>query len=142
MATRVARYAQRIGIKESGSNLAVVLVAAYLREIGAPDSQRKHGRVSPELLAQESPTAARAILEKLGSPVKMIDQVCEIIGQQHEAGASQSLNGCIIHDATLIADLEDKRKQSRMSAEELEAALTSGLTTRAGKEEAEAVLSG
>ena len=39
--TRVARYAERIGKKENG-NLAVILPAAYLHDIGIKEAERKH----------------------------------------------------------------------------------------------------
>jgi len=41
-ATRVARYAERIAKKETGGNMAVILCAAYLHDIGILESQRKH----------------------------------------------------------------------------------------------------
>src|SRR5512143_1767518 len=41
-AMSVARYAERIA-REEGGNLAVVLCAAYLHDIGIKEAERKHG---------------------------------------------------------------------------------------------------
>jgi pyruvate-formate lyase len=120
----------------------VVLAAAYLREIGAPDAEKKHGRVSPELLAQESPSMARAIMEKLGAPEKLIAQVCEIIEHQHQSDANGSVNSSIVHDAVLIASLEEKQKEGQLTSNEMAEALDSLFLTAIGVEEARTVLSG
>jgi hypothetical protein len=139
-ASRVARYAERIGIREKGSNLAVVLAAAYLREIGAPNAERKHGQLSPELIAQESPAMARAIMEKLGAPEKLIIQVCEIIAQQHLADANGSVNRSVVHDAVMIAELEERQKEGRLTEADLQAAMEAHFLTLNGAEEAKTVL--
>ncbi len=47
-ASRVARYAEEIGRAEKG-NLAVILSAAYLHDIGIKESERKYNSSAPAL---------------------------------------------------------------------------------------------
>ena len=68
-ATRVARYAERIG-KSEGANMAVVLSAAYLHDIGIHIAEQKHGSTSGKLQEQEGSQ------DRLGDPsVEMVPPV-------------------------------------------------------------------
>ena len=78
-ASKVARYAERIG-KLEGGNLAVILAAAYLHDIGIVEAERKYSSTAPKYQEEEGPPIARAILIKLGAKEKLIDEVCDIVG--------------------------------------------------------------
>ena len=84
-ATRVARYAERIGKNERG-NLAVILSAAYLHDIGIPEAERKYGSAAPEYQEKEGPPIARSILNKLRANEELVDEVCDIVGHHHHPG--------------------------------------------------------
>jgi len=108
-AMRVARYAERIGIAEKG-NLAVILSAAYLHDIGIQEAKRRHGSTSAGDQEQEGPAVARSILEKLGANEKLIEEVCDIVGHHHHPGTDETLNFKVVYDADQIADMEDRLK--------------------------------
>ena len=110
-ATRVARYAEKIGKEEKG-NLAVILVAAYLHDIGIHEAERKHRSTGSKVSrAGEGSTIARPILLKLGAKAELIDEVCDIVAHHHSPEAGNSVNHRIVYDADTIVNLEEKGKQ-------------------------------
>ncbi|MGA9175728.1 MAG: HD domain-containing protein, partial [Desulfobacterales bacterium] len=78
-ATRVARYAERIGKNERG-NLAVILAAAYLHDIGIHEAEKKYNSTAAKYQEQEGPPIARSIMIKLGAKEELIEEVCDIVG--------------------------------------------------------------
>ena len=85
-AMKIARHAEKIG-KSEGGNLAAILCAAYLHEIG--DS------------------VAASILEKLSANQETIKEVLEILNQHRNSTTPLSLELKIINDAILIHKLQD-----------------------------------
>ena len=138
-ATRVARYAERIGKNERG-NLAVILSAAYLHDIGIPEAERKHGSSAPEYQEKEGPPLARSILNKLKANEDLVDEVCDIVGHPHHPGPDESLNFKVVFDADLIANLEDKIKERPMETKRLTEIIEKNFLTAGGKKEATQVL--
>ena len=138
-ATRVARYAERIGKNERG-NLAVILSAAYLHDIGIPEAERKHGSSAPEYQEKEGPSIARSILNKLKANEDLVDEVCDIVGHPHHPGPDESLNFKVVFDADLIANLEDKIKEKSMETKRLTEIIEKNFLTAGGKKEAMQVL--
>jgi len=69
-ACNVARYAEQIAKREKG-DMAVVLISAYLHDIGIKEAERKYQ--STDLAYQEElgPPVAREILESLGADIKL-----------------------------------------------------------------------
>jgi len=65
-ASRVARYAEKIGKQERG-NLAVILSAAYLHDIGIKEAERKYQSTAARYQEEEGPPVARDILERLAA---------------------------------------------------------------------------
>ncbi|MGD8366152.1 MAG: HD domain-containing protein [Desulfobacterales bacterium] len=138
-ATRVARYAERIGKFESG-NLAVILSAAYLHDIGIVEAQRRHGSTAPEYQEQEGPSVARSILEKLGASEKLIREVCDIVGRHHHPSENEGVNFLAVYDADRIANLEEQQKKEPVDKDELTRIIETRLLTPSGKDEARSVL--
>jgi hypothetical protein len=138
-ATRVARYAERIGKIERG-NLAVILSAAYLHDIGIPEAERKHGSSASEYQEKEGPPIAREILIKLKANEDLVDEVCDIVGHHHHPGPDESLNFKVVFDADLIANLEDNIKDKPMETEKLSEIIEKNFMTAGGKKEAGHVL--
>ena len=138
-ATRVARYAERIGKNERG-NLAVILSAAYLHDIGIPEAERKHGSSAPEYQEKEGPPITRSILNKLKANEDLVDEVCDIVGHHHHPGPDESLNFKVVFDADLIANLEDKIKEKPMETKRLTEIIEKNFLTAGGKKEATQVL--
>jgi HD superfamily phosphodiesterase len=138
-ATRVARYAERIGKFESG-NLAVILPAAYLHDIGIVEAQRSHGSTASEYQEQEGPSVARSILEKLGAGEALIEEVCDIVGRHHHPAENESVNFLAVYDADRIANLEERQKKEPVDKDELKRIIEARLLTPSGKDEARSVL--
>ena len=138
-ATRVARYAERIGKDESG-NLAVILIAAYLHDIGIPEAEKKYNSSAAKYQEQEGPPVAESILKKLNAPEALIREVCAIIGHHHHPGPDENLDFKVVYDADLIANIEDNQKEKTAEADKIESMIESAFLTKSGKEQAKKVL--
>lgn len=131
-ASRVARYGEQIGKGERG-NLAVILTAAYLHDIGIKEAERKHQSTAARFQEEEGPPIAREILENLGAGPEMIDEVCDIIGHHHHPEPDESLNFKALYDADLIANMEDARKDKTMKSERIEDIISGSFLTESGR---------
>ncbi|MBW1776795.1 MAG: HD domain-containing protein [Deltaproteobacteria bacterium] len=138
-AGRVARYAEKIG-RQEGGNLAVILCAAYLHDIGIPEAERKYNSAAPEYQEKEGPPVARAILEKLKAKTPLIDEVCGIIAHHHHPKGDDTLNFKVVYDADQIANLEEALKHTAMEKDRLKEKIETTLLTQSGKKTAEATL--
>jgi HD superfamily phosphodiesterase len=140
-ASRVARYAERIGKKEKG-NLAVILTAAYLHDIGIHAAEKKHGSTAAEFQEAEGPAIARSILQKLGANDELSDEVCDIIGHHHHPRAEDTLNFKVVYDSDLLENTEERKKNGSVNTADLERFVAESFLTAAGRETAEEVLLG
>ncbi|OIN96787.1 MAG: phosphohydrolase [Deltaproteobacteria bacterium CG1_02_45_11] len=138
-ASRVARYAERIGTSADG-NLAVILAAAYLHDIGIHEAERKYNSTAPKYQEQEGPPIARLILEKLGANEKMIEEVCDIVGHHHHPRPEETVNFKAVYDADLIANIEDEHKDKPVDAAWLDRVIAKSFLTESGKVVAKEVL--
>jgi len=138
-ATKVARYAERIAKKEGG-DLAVILAAAYLHDIGIQEAVRKHQNTAAKYQEQEGPAIARSILEKLGAKEGLIEEVCDIVGHHHHPRPEETLNFKAVYDADLIVNLSEQKKESGMNPDRLEEIIKKSFLTDSGGEEAKATL--
>jgi len=138
-ATRVARYAERIG-KDEGGNMAVILIAAYLHDIGIPESEKKYNSSAAKYQETEGPPVARAIMEKLNAPEELIDEVCDIIAHHHHPKDEETLNFKVVYDADLITNLEENLKNKETDAAKIKKVIDTAFLTVSGKEQAQKVL--
>jgi hypothetical protein len=134
-ATKVARHAERIGKMEAG-NLAVILCAAYLHDIGIPEAERKYNSTAARYQEQEGPPIAREILDKLGAKEALIDEVCDIIGHHHHPKEDDDVNFKVLYDADLIVNLEEQIKENPKEGEKLEELIAKTFLTESGQKEA------
>ena len=139
-ATRVARHAEQIGKQEKG-HLAVILMAAYLHDIGIKEAERKYNSSAARYQELEGPPIARAILEKLGAPAAIIDEVCDIVGHHHHPRPEETTNFKAVYDADQIANLEAFHEKKPVAAKTVERLINNRLLTEAGKARARTVLS-
>ena len=139
-AMRVARYAERIGKQEAG-NLAIILSAAYLHDIGIPKAEEKYGSSAPEYQEKEGPDIARTILSKLGANEKLTLAVCDIVGHHHHPRTDDTIDFKVVFDSDLIANIEDKLKDGGMAPDRLQQTIHSSFLTDSGRQVAEEVLS-
>ncbi len=113
--SRVARHAEKIG-KEEGVNLAVLLCAAYLKDI------------------EKNSGEAAAILERLGADEVMQREVCALIRNLESARQGASKEAAVLGDASAIAEIETQKKEQPIGEDELESFLKNKIFTAAGQE--------
>ncbi len=138
-ATRVARYAEVIG-KAEGGNLAVILCAAYLHDIGIHEAERKYNSTAARYQEELGPSIAKEILTKLGATPEMVEEVCDIVGHHHHPRDEETITFKALYDADLIANLEDNKKEDSIEAVRLDAIIAKSFLTQAGGIEAKKVL--
>lgn len=138
-AMKVARYAEQIGKKE-GANMAVVLISAYLHDIGIKEAERKYGSSDAKYQEKEGPPVAREILTGLGADESLIEEVCDIIAHHHHPRENETLNFKCLYDADAIVNLEEKQEVNPSNPEALERVINKIFLTKTGKELAKEVL--
>ncbi len=107
-ASRVARYAERMG-KIEGGNPAVLLCASYLLHIGYPEAARKYGEIEAKNhLEQEGIPVAEEILKRLGANEHLLASVCAII--DGHPGPDNIKEFSLVRDADLLASMEEQYK--------------------------------
>jgi len=139
-ASKVARYAEQL-VKEEKGDMAVVLIAAYLHDIGIKEAERKYGSNEANYQEQEGPPVARAMLKRLGAAPELIDEVCDIIGHHHHPRKEETLNFKILYDSDLIVNLEEKHKESPLHPEKLSGIIARSFLTASGGTLAQKILS-
>ena len=138
-ASRVARYAERIG-KSEGGNMAVILSAAYLHDIGIVEAEKKYDSTAPEYQHKEGPPIAREILIKLGAKEELVDEVCDIIGHHHQPRPEESVNFKVVYDADLVENTDEMQKENPVDPDKMAARIEKLFLTGAGQEVAREVL--
>jgi len=138
-ASRVARYAERIG-KSEGGNMAVILSAAYLHDIGIVEAEKKYNSTAPQYQHKEGPPIAKEILVKLGAKEELIEEVCDIIGHHHQPRSDDSLNFKVVYDADLVENTDEMQKSNPIGAEKLVEKIEKLFLTNSGQEVAKEVL--
>ena len=138
-AIRVARYAEKIGKKEMG-NLSVILGAAYLHDIGIHEAERKHGSTAAKYQEIEGPEIVRSIMIKLGAKEELIEEICDIIGHHHHPKPDETTNFKVVYDSDLIANLEEKHKDSPIDTDRLARIIDTSFLTESGRVVAKEVL--
>jgi hypothetical protein len=138
-ATKVARYADKI-CKAENAHPVVTTLTAYLHDIGIKEAEKKHNSASPKYQHIEGPPVARDILERLGAEAGIIDEVCDIIGHHHDPRPEETDNFKVVYDADLIANLEEKQKESPAEPDHLAKVVENSFLTDSGKQLAREVL--
>ena len=116
-ASKVARYAESLGKKEK-ANLAVVLCAAYLHNIGIKNAEEKYHSSAAEYQAIEGPVVARELMEKLGAKPPLIEAVCAIISRHHSPGQDDTIDFKVLYDADMLANMADCEKKNGVDPDE------------------------
>jgi HD superfamily phosphohydrolase YqeK len=138
-ATRVARYAEKIG-KFEGGNLAVILSAAYLHDIGILEAEKKHGSTAAKYQELEGPAVAKSILIKLGAKAELIEEVCDIVGHHHHPGSDETINFKAVYDADLLENMCETQKENPADREKLSEKIDTNFLTETGRDIAREVL--
>ncbi|MDT8378361.1 MAG: HD domain-containing protein [Desulfotignum sp.] len=132
-AGRVARYAEKIGKKEK-ANMAVVLCAAYLHDIGIKNAEEKYGSAEAKYQHVEGPPVARKILEDLGAKEALINEVCDIISHHHQPKDPETCDFKVVYDADMLANMQDCQGKKQIDADTLALKIDNSYLTDAGKE--------
>lgn len=136
-ATRVARHAESIG-KIEGGNLAVILCAAYLLDIGHVALAHNQQAVTPENLRRESAKTAVTLLTQLKAKEVIQHNVCAIMEEQ--SGIDQTIEFKVLTDAVLITGLEEGHKENRLSQSAIEDVISTRVATAGGRKIAAEIL--
>lgn len=131
-ATKVARYAEQICREEKG-DLAIVLAAAYLHDIGIKEAEAKYQSTDGKYQEELGPPIAREILTNLGANPEIIAEVCDIIGHHHHPRAEESTNFKILYDADMIVNLEESKQENKLSPEKLASIIAKKFLTESGR---------
>ncbi len=138
-AVKVARYAEEIGRNEKG-DLGVIIVAAYLHDIGIKNAEEKYNSNSPKYQELEGPPVARQILEELNANSALVEEVCDIVGHHHHPGKDESVNFKVLYDADLITNIEENNKEKPIDREHIKQIINKSFLTESGRKKAEEIL--
>jgi len=138
-AAKVAYYAEKIG-KEEKSNMAVVMCAAYLHDIGIKNAEEKYKSSEAKYQEIEGPPVAKAILEKLGAKEELISEVCDIVAHHHHPKEDETLNFKCLYDADMITNMIGCDGKKELDAKQFGKKLDRILLTGSGKKLAKQVL--
>lgn len=137
-AIKAARFAEQI-VKEENGDMAVVLIAAYLHDIGIKEAELNNQLSDVSYHENLGATIAREILTKIGTHRDLIDEVCDIISHHHHHPKSEdSLNFKVVYDADLIVNLDEKK--NNYAQEELIKMIDKNFLTKNGNKLAKSVL--
>jgi len=119
-AEKVAQLAEQIARGEA-ADMAVVLAAAYLHDIGIKDAERLYNSTAARYQEELGPPTARGILMELHAEERLVDEICAIIGHHHHPGPEETVNFKALYDADLIVniqegDIEKPREPGRLAA--------------------------
>jgi len=129
-AARVARYAETLG-KRKGANIAVLLCAAYLHDIG------KSGTDNP---AQTTSAIATDILTRLKTKEAMLEAVCALLEESGTSESDLTLERQLLGDAVNLAVLEESCKQENAVPAELAEKIVAELYSGEARDLAETLL--
>jgi hypothetical protein len=138
-ASKVARYAEQM-VKDEKGDMAVVLISAYLHDIGIREAERKYQSSDAHYQEQEGPPVAEAILKKFKAEQGLIDEVCDIIGHHHHPRPEETTNFKILYDADLIVNLEEKHAEQPLAQEKLAGIIDKSFLTASGRKLAQKIL--
>jgi putative nucleotidyltransferase with HDIG domain len=131
-ASKVAHYAEEINRTEQGDP-AVVLICAYLHDIGIKEAERKFNSSSAGYQHQEGPPVARQILTRLQADETLIEEVCDIIGHHHHPRKEETTNFKVLYDADLIVNLDEAQKESPSPRDHLQKIIDKSFLTETGR---------
>ncbi len=137
-AGKVAWYAEKISESEEG-NKAVILITAYLHDIGIKESEKKFNSSAAKYQHSEGPPVAREILTKLKANEGLMEEVCDIIGHHHNPRPEETINFKVVYDADLITNLEEQHKEAPIDQDRLQAIFEKSFLTAGGRRLAENV---
>ncbi|RJR27339.1 MAG: HD domain-containing protein [Desulfobacteraceae bacterium] len=138
-AMRVARYAEEIGREENG-NLAVIIPAAYLHDIGIRDAEVVDPERVSNIHGEMGEPVAREILSRLKAREELIEEICAIIKDHHRPPPDNGKDFACVYDADILVNLEEGQKENPAPADELKEKIEKLLLTPGGRKTASKAL--
>ncbi len=124
--SRIARHAEKIASQE-GVNLAIVLCAAYLKDIDSDSSKDQ--------------TTAEMILENLGANDEILSEVCALIEALKTGKTDGSREAQSLADADSIALLEERNKELAIDEDQFARFISEDIATESGRTVARSIFS-
>jgi len=137
-AEKVAQLAEQIAQAE-GADMAVVLTAAYLHDIGIVDAERIYNSTEAKYQEELGQLTARGILQGMHAEEKLIDEVCDIIGHHHHPRPTETSNFMALYDADFIVNIQEGDIEKPRERDALAALIESRFLTASGKRVAQEV---
>jgi HD superfamily phosphodiesterase len=131
-ASRVARYAEKLGMAEGG-NLAVILPAAYLHDIGIKEAEQHYPEEIDKYHGQLGEPIAREILTRLGAREESLHEILDIVTRHHQPGEHESIHFKAVYDADQIVNMEEKIKRYSISRAWVEEEIDHSFLTQNGR---------
>jgi len=138
-ASKVARFAEQLGKKEK-ANLAVVLCAAYLHDIGIKNAEEKYDSSAANYQEIEGPPVAKEILERLSAKEPIIEEVCDIIAHHHSPREDETINFKVLYDADMLTNMMECEKRNGVDPHEFSQKIDRLFMTGSGRQLAKDVL--
>ncbi len=136
-AADVARFAEEIGKQEKGSELSIILVAAYLHDVGFVEAEKKYPGEADKYHEVEGIPIATMLLDKVGASDELKESVCSIIDHHHHPAGNESVNFKVLFDADLIVNMKDELKINSDFKDKIKEIITTKFFTDSGKDIAE-----
>ena len=131
-ACNVARYAEKI-LEKEGGDMAVVLISAYLHDIGIKEAEKKYRDSGARYQEELGPAVAGEILENLSADPRLIDEVTDIIGHHHHPKNVETDNFKVLYDADMIVNLDERQKKDPLVSDAIILFIESNFLTETGK---------
>ncbi|MFC1886973.1 HD domain-containing protein, partial [Thermodesulfobacteriota bacterium] len=122
------------------ANMAIVLSAAFLHDIGIKEAEKKHQSTAARYQEEYGPPIARGILLKLSAETKLIEEVCDIVGHHHHPRENETVNFKCLYDADLITNLEEQQKEKLKTSEHIDKIIEKSFLTQSGRDLAKKIL--
>jgi len=122
-AIRVARYAEQLGKAEQG-NLGVILIASYLKDVGANEVEGQDG---------DAESVSREILSRLEAPDDLVEAVVDIVSRRQPPREDDTVEYRCVYDADQIAALEEELEKSPVPEDEIKRRVDERIVTESGR---------
>jgi putative nucleotidyltransferase with HDIG domain len=132
-ALEVLKYAEQILEQEKADPL-VVKAAAILHDIGIHAAEKKHGSAEAKFQEIEGPPIAKKTLVKYGIELGLIEHICQIIANHHNAKALDTPEFRIIWDADWLVNLGEKFAESKPEKEKIKELIDNTFKTEKGRQ--------
>ena len=120
-------------VRKKKGNLAVILPAGYLHDIGIHEAERQYQSTAARYQEELGPPIAREILIKLGAREELINEICDIVGHHHHPRPEETTNYKALYDADLIVNLEEAQKEKPSKPERMEQIIEKSFLTESGR---------